>query len=58
METDQNECTVSVSGLTAFTIGHFEHGQASVQDKSGFESVTPVSCFNEAAVSQDDGMTR
>lgn len=59
MESDQNECTVHVSGLTAFTIEHFEHGQSSGQEKSSFESVTPVSCFNEAVASQDGSiMTR
>lgn len=58
MESDQNDCAVSVSGLTAFTIGHFEAGQPTVQGKASFDSVTPVSCFSEATASQDGGMTR
>ncbi|KAK3706772.1 hypothetical protein QZH41_015341 [Actinostola sp. cb2023] len=59
MDSDHPDCTVNVSGLTAFNIGHFETGQPSVQDKTGFEgAITPVTCFNEVVASQDGGMTR
>ena len=58
MDSDQTDCTVTVSGLTTFNIAHFEPGQATVQEKTDFDGVTPVSCFNEVVASQDGSITR